>query len=292
MFTLIVSVLAGVASAAIGTFGGVIIERRRSRDEDRRRHVGSVRENVLIPLIERIESHLLPFCGGPNSPIELETIRQSGPIGNRDTWDSEWIEDFSPLRFMDSTDQESLKIQDPAIAGPAQRQLNEILYNHVREAHLSSLLQQYENIEESFRVIQAKCVEYASATIFEMSEKLEIPIRRGFNRLEGGGLLRILGLFILDRQLGTTMDVLYIHETPKGPYYEATLSTGGSAYAFGTLNQMKATAELLKHLIEQNEAESFRRNLEEFGVDFRQVITDLKIAESREHLPGDRCDFV
>ena len=104
MGTLIVGVIVAIVTAVLGAFlgtlGGIFLEKRRSGDEDRRRHVDNVRAEVLDPLIQRIESYCLPIYRGQRAPVELTTVRQSGPIGHRDTWDNEWVEDFVPLKVV------------------------------------------------------------------------------------------------------------------------------------------------------------------------------------------------
>ena len=58
--------------------------------------------------------------------------------------------------------------------------------------------------------------------------------------MEGGGLHRIIELFVLERQLEISQAVLYVQEHPSGPWFEAALTGDATNYAFGTLDQMKA----------------------------------------------------
>lgn len=292
---IVTAAVSAALAAALGTIGGMMLERRRSRNEDKRRHLDEIRREVLEPLLNRIESYCRGISGGQKSPIEIVTNRHSDPIGDRDSWEKEWIEDFAPLKPIGypkpgsySSDHLAQEIRDTSHG-----KLNRVLYEHAKDSHFSDLFERYEIAEESLKRFQDDCVEYARAVMDRLSEELDMHIgKRIGDPSNGGGLSRRLGTFILERQLGLSTRSLYIREDPGGSWFEASLMAENEYYAFGNSDQIKACAEAIKSIFTDDNASHLKQQRQEIDGAFAAIENDLKVAKARMRLPSSQCSYI
>lgn len=257
-----------------------------------RRHIADLRQQVLQPLILRIESYCLPICRGEKPPIELVNEKQALPVGTlRDVVYKSWIEDFAPLRREwhgkpgESLTNTKREPRDQSIG-----RLNEALRNHAQESHLGDLLSRYSKAETALKHFQDSCADYARSSISTLSDELQVPIVTSVGDT-AGGIFRTLGLFLLESHLGISQDTVYLDD--KGsPWYKACLSDGIHHKAFGTVEQMNRCKELIQGELDRKEtSEQLSAQAKQVANQFAKVLEELKVAAARARLPG-RCDYV
>lgn len=279
---------AAVLGIVVGVAAGIFIERRRSRDEDRRRHVSEIRQEVLTPLIQRLESYCLPVCAGNKPVIDLITIHQGPAVGSWEQADDEWHEDFVPLQVTGHS-----RNMMPEVRDASRGRLNQVLYEHVKESHLPVLFQQYEEAERDLKDWQLRCADYARQTVQELSQTLNIPIVRGVIQSKAGGLFRSLGIFVLERQMGISDRTLRLRKRELfTPWYEAELIEYTSTFAFGTVSQMESCARLVQERLNaRDKAVSLKPQGQDLKARFTNLSREMKVAVAKARLPR-RCSYV
>lgn len=291
--TLAIGILSAVVSAVLagvlGIVGGMFIERRRSRDEDSRRHADQVKTHVFEPLIRRIESYCLPVTVGTLPPIDLKNERQAGPIGDWADRNREWTEIFVPLEFSKSSvigrNRRGMSDADVRL-----KNLDKTLLSHVQMDHLADLLEKYEGAENGLLDWQKRLGTHALKLVEELSQSLGIPIVQGLS--QSPGIQKSIALFVIGRQLNITDSTLYCQVRNEVAGDEAYIvDNQPRIYAVGPHEQMKYCLSKVQDFIDGDGLESERHEARRINRKFAEIASELRTAAARPRLPG-RCSYV
>lgn len=286
-----IPVAAAIIAAIISLPVGILIERRRGHEEDRRRHTAEVREEVLEPLLAIIDGYYLPICQGRMSAIDLTNVRQAPVTG---TWGEryhEWIPTFVPLPMtVRRLWTQVYMANDVNVSQLETGQPDKVLYQHTRDHHLKPLLERYEQAVQDFNALQQAIVSYAGDVVCKLSAEASLPI--GDSVTDSPAVLRYIGLFVVQRQLTENQETLYVKPAVPPPRPFELSSNEGKSYANGTQEQMEQLLALVRKCVEDtSQIRLVLDNRQRLVDQFQGIHQDLRVAAAKAHLPGG-CSYV
>lgn len=283
--------ISAVLGAVVGLFGGVWVEHRRSRRDDRLTHAREIRAAVLDPLALRIESYCLPICEGRARPIELEGVRQSDAFAEMSNRDREWQDRFVPLRPVGlprptkERGKWALDLRDRS-----HEKIDRVLVEHAR-AHLPTLIGAWEVAELDLVSWQHEVINHGDRIFQTLTSQTGLAAVRGFSGPRG--VMKEFALWVVDRQLGIADTSLYLNRAPQPGMYEASVWDGyGQYFAFGSVSEMescKATALTL--LDDHSTRDVLLGRRARLTTGLREFHAQVRLAASKTVLPG-RCSIV
>lgn len=284
--TLLVGIVIAVLSAALagilGLISGMIVERRRSGDVDRREHVRDVRTNVLEPLVLRVESYCLPVTCGRKPPLELVNVRQAGPVGDLKKRRDEYSEEFVPLAQSDFHE----GLRDLSLG-----RLDQSLFTHAFNEHLPDMIRSYRDAESELSAWQMSLVRYAQEAVKRLSDAIKVPVGRG---LTGPPQIELrLGMFLINRQLGVSDSTLYLDLQEAGYPVEARIiSDEQRIYGAGSAAEMERCLNCVNDMARDEVAFSpFQSRAKSLHAGFKEIVGKLRVAAATAKLPG-RCSYL
>lgn len=282
-----VAIIASIISLPVG----ILIEYRRGREEDRRRHTTNVGEEVLEPLLAIIGGYYLPICQGRMSAIELTNVRQAPATGAWGERDLEWVPTFVPLPVAVRRGWTHVYIaKDVDTKQLETGQPDPVLYQHTRDHHLKPPLGRYEQAVQDFGALQQTIVSHAGEVVWKLSAEASLPV--GNSVADTPALLRYIGLFVVERQLTDSQETLYVIPFGSSPEHHFQLSSNQSKlYANGTKEQMEQLLALVRRCVEDTSPIRLvlgnRQNLID---EFQGIHQDLSVAAGKARLPGG-CSY-
>ena len=276
------AVLSAVLAGLLGLIGGMIVERRRSGDVDRREHIRDVRANVLEPLILRLESYCLPVAGGKKPPLELVNVRQAGPVGDLHNRRDEYSEEFVPLSPSDFHE----GLRDLSFG-----RLNQSLFTHALNEHFPDMIRSYRDAESELSAWQMSLIRYAREAVEQLSETMKVPIGRWLN--DPPEIHLNIGTFLINRQLGVSTSTLYLDlREPDYPVEARIISDEQRIYGVGGAAEMERCLNCLDDMARDDVAFApFHSRANKLYIWLKEIVAELRVAAATTRLPG-RCSYL
>lgn len=275
-------VLSAVLAGVLGLIGGMIVERRRSGDVDRREHARDVRTRVLEPLVLRVESYCLPVTCGQKPPLELINVRQAGPVGDLKNRRDEYSEEFVPLAQSDFHE----GLRDLSFG-----RLDESLFAHAFNEHFAGMIRSYRDAEAELSAWQMSLVQYAQESVVRLSDAIKVPVGRS---LTGPPQIQLsIGMFLINRQLGVSDSTLYLDLQEAGYPVEARIiSDEQRIYGAGSAAEMERCLNWVSEVARDDAAFSpFRGRAKGLHAEFKKIADELRVAAATAKLRG-RCSYL
>lgn len=284
--TLLVGVVSAVLSAVLagvlGLISGMVVERRRSGDVDRREHVRDVRTNVLEPLVLRVESYCLPVTCGRKPPLELVNVRQAGPVGDLKNRRDEYSEEFVPLARSDLHEGQ----RDLSLG-----RLDQSLFTHASNEHFPDLIRSYLDAESELSAWQMSLVRYAQEAVERLSDAIKVPVGRSLT--SPPQIQLSIGTFLINRQLGVSDSTLYLDlQEADYPVEARIISNEQRIYGTGSAAEMERCLNGVSDMARDHVAFSpLQGRAKRLHAEFKEIVGELRVAASTAKLPG-RCSYL
>ena len=248
--------------------GPRLVENSRRRYQAKREHLETIKQNVIMPLLNQIEYYFMPIINGKLSnvvektefkPIQDAPIDQFGGINQIE------LSVFTVRDFLDKWEEEDWQRDtlDRPVFQRVGLQLDELLYDDLKNCHEPGLVGQWEAFVSKIEEYNRECFSYVESIRDTLREESELSVWTSY---EGKHGLNAAGLaaYIWGRQLGLRSE--QIKATDRSNQFD--LVCGNQIMAMGPETGIRSCFETVSRLVLDREKVSVLiKMIEDMGLE-------------------------
>lgn len=246
---IIIGLLLSFITALGVWFGPRLVENSRRRYQARQDHLEMIKENVIKPLLNQVETYFMPIIDGQLSNVAEKSEFKPIPDAPIDQFGGMRQIELSTITIKDILDeweQEDWQRDalDRSLTPRVRLQFDELLYNDLKNNHEPELVDKWETFVFKVEEYNKKCFSYVESISNKLIEQSKLPVWISY---EGKHGINASGLaaYIWGRQLGLRSDIVRVIERGDG----FDLSCGDKVMAMGSEEEIRSCFKIVSGLV-------------------------------------------
>ncbi len=268
---------------ALGVWlGPRLVENSRRRYQARQEHLAIIKENVIGPLINRLELYFLPIIDSQLSNVVEKSEFKPIPDAPIDQFGGMRQIELSILTIkyiLDEGEQEDWQRDalDRSLAPRVRLQFDELLYNDLKNNHEPELVDKWEAFVFKVEEYNKKCFSYVERISNTLMEQSKLPVwisYEGKHGIDTAGL----AAYIWGRQLGLRSDIVRVID--RG--YGFDLGCGEKIMAMGSEKEMNSCFKIVSSLVADREEVS----------KLKEIVLDMNLEDEALMIKKKLSDYI